>query len=275
MKKIVKAAAVGVLGIVSLTACDLEGKDSIRTIENSITQKIIIDDMASDANQDTIRFNFVGYTVTNKGYNASLFGQVVDQNGYNSFMTLSYDNHDPIKARQKDSNDSLVLKSLAHMAQKNNPTTVQNNQVDSFERINATVEKIVPETDRYGHELGHAEACSISDLNYNPTTQKASFQTTVKAVYEWTATSYIYTEAGMIPYDVDYHNDEIVTYNVDFKLSSEQYEKYAGSSKPIISVFEGYVDAGKTASYSASAVDTNITLKNASQTNINNEDLDL
>ena len=263
MKNSIKLFATGILGLVSITACDLEGKNYIQFIESSVTQNVLVNNIASKADASSLKFNLNGYKVE-KGANScsvDLFGKLVDETGYAAFTTLSYNDVSSTEFSKKNSSKSSLLKSLANVVSKNYNYKIENNQVDDFVRVNDVVKNLVPQKDSAGHDLGSVEAYSISNFNYDGKSEKASFKTNIKAVYQWKATSFIYTDAGLIPYEVDYHDDKILSYNINYNLSIEEYQSHKDDTKYMFDVFEKYVENEEKDKYSFNEIDADITLR--------------
>ena len=187
---------MGLTSMVVLSGCSPEKKNAISSIQNIVLKKAVAEN-CFDNQTDNLDLSFVSYKFdenANDTYNLDLHTKVEGQNGYNSFLNVNYSQ---ISNTYFDTStvtapeNALDYKIIENIVSSNLPCTYANHKVESFNSINKTFEKVVPNTNQNEHQLDSLSVNSISNLKYDSEKMKASFDADIIAKYKHTVASFI------------------------------------------------------------------------------------
>ena len=259
MKKTNKLFALGVTCLVSLTACDLEGQKAIKNVENNMLQTAIQENYF-DGKQDGLNLSLTSYRVDEEN-NVDLHAKVQGEDGYNSYLNMSYTSVPDIYFKNVSATTSGVAKlykAFENIVTSDLPYTLTNYQVESFKELQNTFEKFVSQTNSDGHDFDDLTILSLSNFSYDKSKMSASFDVDLNAVYKY---SYItmmpVATGGVIPILHYSHDDERLCYKANYFIDAEEYEHNADNSKYLIEKFQEYVENAETEKYSVTAEESN------------------
>ena len=251
MKNLKRVLAMGITSLVSLSGCSPDKKNAIQSIQSSLLQKAV-DENLFDGQTDNLDLSFVSYKFdedANDTNNLDLHAKVTDKNGYNSFLNVNY-TQIPEKyfdASTVTANENAIdYKIIENIVSSNLPCTYANYKVESFDSINKTFEKVVPNTNQNEHQLDSLSVNSISNLKYDSEKLKASFDVDIIAKYKYNATSFIkfgtiFRSPLVIPFPKTKYDKEKVNISVNYFIDKVEYENNIGNSEFVIGKFQQYV----------------------------------
>lgn len=270
MKKLSKVLALGATCLVSLTACDIDGKKAIQNIERIMLQKAKSDECFGDI-KDDLNLSFTAYKVDKNNEatkNVVLYSKINGKVGYSSFFNMYYSNvpnsyFDLVTA--SSSEIAKLYKVFENIVSSDLRYTFSNYQVKSFDSIEKTIQKFVPSENSQSHKFDHLSIATLSNLNYDNVKMCASFDVDLTATYEYTYTYLMYiATGGYIPITQTAYDEEKQSYTVSYYIDAEEYETNKNDSQLLIGKFQQYVAENQTDKYIVTSLkNNNIMAKNS------------
>lgn len=277
MQNKLKLLLLGAVGLLGLTGCKLDEKDYIRDLQNVVMQKLATNqEISSKADVENISYLFTKYQINDaeNGLDVDIYGKLSDGKNYKSYIKLSYDGVDKSFVDEKKLADPnrpyYQYDALRDIVKYNSDYTIENTQVEDFEKLDKTIKNFTPKTHsgRYEYKLDDVEILSFDNFNYDMTSETFSLKSDALAKYSYEESSLIVITEMVYPVVNTYTEQIKYQFEIECHISQEEYSLHNGDKKYMLSRFTEYVENKQEDNYLVNLRDS-LTIKSLKQTQEN------